>query len=54
MSWKPQADRMPKRKEGSLVSNDAKMRREIKIWEYSLDLVRRSSVTLIRTILVES
>lgn len=51
---KPQADSMSKRKKGSLVSNDADTRRKVKIWEYSLVLVKRSLVTLTRTILVES
>lgn len=44
---------MQKRKEGSLVSNVAEKRREIRIWEYSLDLVGRSLVTLTRAISVE-
>lgn len=51
---KPQVDSMPKRKKESLVSNGDDTRRKMKIWEYSLVLVRRSWVTLTRTILVES
>lgn len=42
-----------KRKEGSLVSNVAEKRREIKIWEYSLDLVGSSLGMLTRAISVE-